>query len=627
VPAIAAPPPAPPGERPAIVRTVACPRSLPGATCGFVGVPLDRRLPDGRRIRIYFEHYPRRDRARRAISTVLSLEGGPGYSTTAARDGRFAVWRPVSARRDLLLVDLRGTGRSGALSCPAFEDAILPYVGRAGRCARQLGPRRDFYTTSQSVQDLEDVLRALRLGRVDVYGDSYGSYAAQAFALRHPERVRSLVLDSTYTLPGSDPAWTDLLAATRDGISLACRRRPDCPTGAEDPVRALAGLVERVRRDPIAGRAPNGDGEIVPVRVDEDALVQTAQGAFAYPAVWRDIVAAARSSARGDHRPLLRLVAESLTVDGPSGDPRFWSEALYLAVICNDYPQPWPDGTPIADRPAAYRASLAAYPPGTFWPFTPEAWTGTDYEGVLACLRWPEQRFDDPVVPPGTPYPGVPTLVLNGDLDNITPVSGAREVARRFPNSTYVTVENSFHVTALGDQFACASVLYTRFVRTLAAGDTSCARRTAEIRTVARFPLRLSEVVPARPRAGTGDASLRRDRRLAAVAAHTAADVVIRWWANFSGSSVGLRGGRWSYTGDDVVAFRLRGTQLVPGVRVSGTVRWTYATQDVRGRLVARAPGLSRAALSVRWRGRSLAVARIDGRSGGRALHLSMLAP
>jgi len=47
--------------RPAIVR-VACPRTRPLEECGFLRVPLDRRFPHGRTIRIYFEHYFRAQR-------------------------------------------------------------------------------------------------------------------------------------------------------------------------------------------------------------------------------------------------------------------------------------------------------------------------------------------------------------------------------------------------------------------------------------------------------------------------------------------------------------------------------------------------------------------------------------
>jgi pimeloyl-ACP methyl ester carboxylesterase len=84
----------------------------------------------------------------------------------------------VSERRELLLADLRGTGESGALDCKAFAHSTVGYAERGGPCAREIGPERDLYSTSQAVQDLEGVLRALELGEVDLYGDSYGSYAA-----------------------------------------------------------------------------------------------------------------------------------------------------------------------------------------------------------------------------------------------------------------------------------------------------------------------------------------------------------------------------------------------------------------------------------------------------------------
>ena len=609
---------------PAIIRT-ACPGGGAHDVCGFVRVPLTRSLPDGRTIRIYFEHRSRSDRSRAPVSTVLSVEGGPGFSTTADRSARIQLWRPLSARRDLLLVDLRGTGRSEPLDCPAFRRHILGYIARAARCAAQLGPARDAFDTSQSVQDLAAVLRALNIGRVDLYGDSYGSYAAQAFALRYPGKLRSLVLDGTYQLPGSDPALADLAASTRSSLRLACGRRPGCPAGRTDPVRAVERLVAQVRQHPIVGTAPNGDGTPTHVRVDEDALVQVLMSGFYYQGVWRDILASARSAGAGDPQPLLRLAAETVTTDGPNGDPRLYSESLYLAVICHDYPELWSPATPISQRPAEVRSALAAYPAGTFAPFSAAAWTGTDFEGALACLRWPSPARPDPPAPPSATYPRVPTLILNGDLDNITPLSDATIVASRFPRSTLVDVENAGHVTALLDQNDCASVIYLHFVADLRAGDTSCAHRTPEVRVVPAFARSASAVAPAR--AGRRDTSTLLDRRVAAAAAETVADALQRWWVNYDGTGVGLRGGRWSYSGGNLTTFVLRRDVFVPGVAVSGTVHWTYTTGHVRAVLVVHA-GSTVERLRMRWSEQvRAAMADIDGHADGRPLHAHMLAP
>ena len=77
---------------------------------------------------------------------------------------------------------------------------------------------------------------------------------------------------------------------------------------------------------------------------------------------------------------------------------------------------------------------------------------------------------------PDLEYPDVPTLILSGDLDSITPIGEATLVAEAIgPSATLVEVAASTHVTALGDTNACASVLVNRFVVDHDAGDTSCA--------------------------------------------------------------------------------------------------------------------------------------------------------
>ncbi len=612
------------------MNPIACPEEATAiekrVQCGHVRLPLDRRKPAGAKIRIYFEHYPRKERDRPALSTVLSIEGGPGYPTAADRDGRAELWRPVSERRDLLLVDLRGTGESDALGCKAFENSTANYAERGGRCAQQIGPERDLYSTSQAVQDLEEVLRALGAGMVDLYGDSYGTYAAQAYALRFPERLRSITLDGAYPLPGTDPAAADLVEAGRRGLGLTCTRSPGCPPEARsDPVALVTRYVDAVRDRPFTGFGPDGDGTRTRVRLNEDALVQVFSSGYYYPALWRELPAAVLAAERGDTAPILRLAAETVVIDVGGEDPPAFSESLYLAVTCHDYPQVWDPDTAIKDRPAEVAERLADYPDGAFTPFTGEAWTGTDYEGWLSCLRWPSPAPGDPPDPPGADYPEVPTLVLNGDLDTITTSAQAAEVARRFPESTFVEVQSSVHVTALYDRDDCASGIYLRFLRTLAAGDTSCANRVPEPHLVPLFATRLQDVAPADP--AQGDDSRRSDRQLAAAAAATVADVFSRWWVNFDGTSVGLHGGTWSYEDDDPVVFSLDGVEFVPGAKVTGTARWNVAERNFTARVDVIGAGAA-GDLQIRWSlSEQRAQATLRGQIAGRQLAATMPAP
>lgn len=591
-------------------------------------MPLDRTGVTPGTVRVYFEYYPPRDRPQSPDSTVLSIEGGPGYPTAADRDTRAALWAPLSQRRALLLVDLRGTGRSDALACSAFAKTTINYIDRAGRCATELGPTRDFYGTGDSVDDLEDVLLAIHAGPVDLYGDSYGTYAAQAFALRHPERLRSITLDAAYPLPGTDPAYADLVAAFRRGIRLACQRRPGCPASdrREDPVALLGDVYKKLAAKPVSGVGLDGDGNVVVLRVDGNGLAQIAGASYYSYVVWRDLLAAAVAYQEGDTAPLLRLGAEHISEDGGAADPPAFSDPLYLAVTCHDYPQLWDLNTPMAQRAELAAARLGGYPPGTFTPFTAQSWTSLEYEGPLACLKWPSPAAGQPPEPAGARYPKVPTLVLNGDLDTITASSGAKVVADKFPRSWFVEVSNSIHVTALGDRDSCASLIYIRFVRDLRPGDTSCTSKVPEIRLVPRFARSVDEVDAGQSEAGNQATGAH--RKIAVAAAQTVADVISRWWINYDGDSRGLNGGTWSYETDVDTVFTLDRVSLVPGITVSGTVTWALDGTVTSSQLDVRAPRGERAVLDLSWTlQHPLDRAALHGWVAGERLEASMLAP
>jgi len=301
---------------------------------------------------------------------------------------------------------------------------------------------------------------------------------------------------------------------------------------------------------------------------------------------------------------------------------RSFSEALYLAVTCHDYPQMWDPAAPLATRRQQLAAARAALPPAQFAPFTGAEWTSLGYEGATACLRWPGLRRPDPPVDPAAPYPTVPTLIVNGDLDNITASSGAHVVASRFPNSTFVETHNMIHVSALGDRDRCAAPLVRRFIRDLDAGDTSCASRIAEVRVVDRFPRRSAGLVPAGSR--SGDRTSTRARRAAASALAMVADALQRWTLNYGGTDRGLRGGRWSWSGDRFVRFRFRRARFTRDVLVNGRASWRLGTGSVRARLTIPGHGTFRAHWNVR---RRLATARLSGRLDGHRLRATVLAP
>ena len=195
---------------------------------------------------------------------------------------------------------------------------------------------------------------------------------------------------------------------------------------------------------------------------------------------------------------------------------------------------------PPSERPEQYLEAvrlLERDDPHAFEPFTVQEWITSPVQDLDSCMRWPVPDRPLPPLPDPHAYPDVPTLVLVGDLDSVTSPEGAEFVASRFPDATYVPVSNVVHVTALGDRHRCASTIVLRFVRTLEAGDTSCAAAYPEIRAVDGFAVRASEL--------EGSPG----RRAATVATATVADVIARWSGMGGSEGVGLRGGSFVTSG------------------------------------------------------------------------------
>lgn len=579
---------------------------LPHAVCGSIQRPWEPSDPAAGSVTVGFAFVPARDRSRPALGTLVPHEGGPGYSTTGSAASYAAMYGPLLERRNLLLVDQRGTGRSEPIDCPLLQNSSVRYADAAAACGAALGARADDYSTALSADDLAAVVSALGLGPIDLFGDSYGTFFAQVFAGRHPEQLRSVVLDSAYPAYGEDAWYATQGPAVRSSFTSVCQRSVACRDGGRPFLPTLERVLAQVRAKPWRGTAHDADGRRMRVRVDGPGLVAVAFGATFTLAFYRELTAALRSGLAGDHRPLLRLVAEA-TGGGTDGGPVVdYSEGLDAAVACHDYPQLYDMTAAPSVRQQQYAAALDARTlsdPDTYGPFTIHEYADSDWQSLDWCTEWPSAPANNPAgppVPPGGHYPSVPVLVLSGELDSITTPAEGALVASQFPGARQVVVANSFHVTAVGDTDQCAGRLVRAFVRApggpLAAG---CARAVPPVRALGRFPRPLS------PYPSTG--------AVARAAALTVADLQDRWWNNYSGHGVGLRGGTWRYSGSDVVRFRLSGVRLLRNLPVSGTAVWDrYAetmtvsldlpTGHLDGSWDTRTPG-ARAVLSGHLRG------------------------
>ncbi|MDX6671409.1 MAG: hypothetical protein QOI91_1772 [Solirubrobacteraceae bacterium] len=567
-----------------------------------VNVPLDRtgRVPGT--VPLYVERA-----AGRGSGTIFALAGGPGQAGTTLT-GNFASDLSGSRSGQLIVLDQRGTGKSGLLNCPELERQRrndTPLDGRAAVCARRLGERRHLYTTRDSVEDIEAVRRRIGVGKISLLGVSYGTKVALAYALRYPANVERLVLDSVVAPEGQDIFDLDTFAAMPRVLREICRG--ECARVTPDPAGDVATLVDRMAVAPLRGAFYDSRGRARQVSLTRRGLYDMIRAGDGLDELRIAYPAAVRSAVEGDPAPLLRLEHrfDESGARGPEIEPRpqDLSVTLSTATLCEETPLPWERTTPFAQRPAAARAAAAAVPDARFEPFDRATTLASRGDTLTSCMRWlaaPEA----PALGPG-PLPDVPVLVLEGAEDLRTPLEVGARVAARFARSEVVAVPKTAHAV-LGRAGGCAELAVRRFFAGQAVGNP-CAARRRGARVLPKLPARLSDV-PAAPGV-PGQVG----RTLAAVGL-TLRDLYSEYdQLNSIGEQPaggGLRGGRFRVRGGALVA---EGFTLVPGVRVGARVglsRRPAGTVTVSGP-VAGTLALSRAG-------------RLTGMLGGRRVALSL---
>ncbi len=588
--------------------------------CGTVQVDLD---PAGRvpgKINIAFAWLPHSNRSARSGGTIVAVEGGPGYPSIGSRSLYRELYAPLLLTRDLLLVDNRGTGRSEAIVCRPLQRVHLMQLRNVTRCGKQLGRTSDLYGTAIAADDMATVLSTLRIRKVNLYGDSYGSFFVQAFAGRHPDRVASIVLDGAYQVTGGSPWYPSTARELGDAFNAACNRSPVCADLRGSSIDRIKRLLAQLRAD---------RGRITPTNI---AFVMDSAGLD--PLAYRDLDAAARAyvSAR-DRLPLERLVAEAYAEEeGVGGRARGYSQGLFAAASCADNPQAYDMRLQPPERVAAWHRALEQKrnsDPALYAPFSIDEYLGIpiDYAYLQLCTTWPVAAKQHPAgqpVPPNARFPNVPVLVLNGDLDTITtPEEGAR-AAGLFARATHVIVANTGHVTALDDFYGCAAGIVRRFGQTGKVA-AQCAARVPALHLVPAFSRALDEVHPASP--SDGNRAPTQELRAAAAALLAAADVLARSYEFGLTSGSGLRGGSYTATPRNAAdRAMLSGVEWTEDLAVSGAADFDARRAMAHAHLTLS--GAAAGSLDAAWpTAGSSAAARIDGTIDGYRLEATMPAP
>jgi pimeloyl-ACP methyl ester carboxylesterase len=428
---------------------VLTPCKLPGlaetARCGVLDVSENPNKPSGRRLQIGVAVIPATGQAQ--PDPLVPLMGGPGEEAISEAAYFAEQFAPLRRDHDILLVDQRGTGGSSTLRCdlyaaddPAVSLRDLFPPAAVKRCEQQLSARADLtqYTYMHFANDLEQVRRGLGYGKMNIFGGSYGTRAAQVLMRAYPQSVRTAYLGSVVPIDVITPLTMAKSAQVAlDNAFEACAAESACNT-------AFPNLREEFRQ--VAARLDTGEVRVaIPGRsgtfpIDRGRVMEWFRSMNYRPSTAAGLPWMIHRAYGGDFGPFV----EGVLSNARSADAGL-SFGLFFAITCND------------DVAFMREGDIVRETQGTFL---------GDYRArqqQAACKQWP--KVSHPAEDRTPVRSAVPTLFVSGDLDGASPLWMTEHAAPGFSNRLEVVLSGKGHT----DVTDCIPGLYEQFVRS---GDT-----------------------------------------------------------------------------------------------------------------------------------------------------------
>nr|WP_136252584.1 alpha/beta fold hydrolase [Ningiella ruwaisensis] len=411
-------------------------------SCGFITVPENREDPDTRMIRLHFVKIAATGEEEEYRSDpVIYLTGGPGVGVNTyvkrLKD------HDLLKQRDLYILEHRGIGASGNF-CPFYgayqrdlvhakdlEEAQRNAADVTRNCfeaARDAGVDLSAYNTVENARDVQALRQALGFEKWNVWGISYGSHLGQMLVLQDPEGIQALVIDAIVPNDLTDlmriGRWVNLVL---ENMFATCADTDVCE-GLEQRFDAV---LDKMRGKPVRVTLEDTelfpqkemlvDASVLPYAVFMMAYEQDSHPAM--PAVLQSLVKYFET----DNQNFYKVFAESMgETDGISV-----SQGMSQAIRCND-------GYTHASA-NVIKEDLAENPRFANMIRTE---TGAKYaanmceESGLAPRDRSDYRFVET---------DIPTLIVNGSWDPVTPAVLARYIAPGFSNGRYIEVPYAGH--------------------------------------------------------------------------------------------------------------------------------------------------------------------------------------
>lgn len=396
--------------------------------CGTFTTPENYAEPNGVKIDINFVVLPAIDNSQEKLP-LMFLAGGPGQAAAELAGGIYKGFNEIRKTRDMILIDQRGTGKSHPLQCEESLE-IDPYtsmpedfsVADIEQCLSQLTGNLSQYNSENAIRDFDGIRAALGHQQVHIYGGSYGTRAGLVYMRMFPDSLKSVVLDSVG--PIEVPIGLFGKSADQSFIKLVenCQKDRACAAQYPDIAKEFAEVSAKLSLAPVTVEIAHPTlGTNTKFTISKDKFISSIQMQL-YSTQTRSLVPLLVHQAYlGDFKPLAGLIAQ-----GEGGMGIYIG--LHFNIVCNE------------DLPMISAAMKADDADNNFA-------QGMSLNMIgKACETWPKYQPSSDFYQ--TVTADIPTLIMSGDLDPVTPASNGDKADKNLPNSHHIISKNNAHIVA-----------------------------------------------------------------------------------------------------------------------------------------------------------------------------------
>jgi pimeloyl-ACP methyl ester carboxylesterase len=419
--------------------------------CGYLIVPEDRRNPTGSTIKLHVAVIKALN-ANPEPDPVIYLEGGPGGYSLETLEYSFDSFKPFSVKRDFIMFDQRGVGLSEpALDCP--EEVAIDYESvKLDLTVKELRARYDkaiqichdrlvaqginlqAYNTAANAADLYDL--RIALGKTygytgwNLYGISYGTRLALTEMRDFPAGIRSVILDSTVPLQADLFGKIPLYAERAFNVLFdGCKKDKQCNVAYPNLESEFYKLADDLAASPVTQTVENPlTGEAVDIVINGNRLVNTLFDSLYATTLIPSMPAIIYLARNGNYGPLAQLIMIFLLND------ESFSSGMYYSVQCAEEIS-FVTHAMLRSADQAYPRQRKVLDMGKY---------------ISVCGIWgvkPALAIENqPVISE------LPTLVLAGEYDPITPPIYGKEASKTLKNSTWLEFPGIGHGVSISDR-------------------------------------------------------------------------------------------------------------------------------------------------------------------------------